>query len=192
MGMTVKRRKDVETKRVIMHRIADIRGGVSVMITEINNRDFLPEGTVISAPDDNSKCHVVKYAKVTANVADNATTIKVAKGHDFKVGDFVMAATGAKAYAISSINTSNASYDTITVGTTLGVAIAADAYIYQAAAESASNTSAFKYAPFAITGTGRKIEEGGNIDVDAWIIAVTKGHTLPAPIASQLKGIYNY
>ena len=192
MGMTVKKRKDVDTKRVIMHRIADIRGGVSVMITEINNRDFLPEGTVISAPDTNAKCHVVKYAKLTANATNSATELKVAKGHEFKVGDYVMAATGAKAYAISAIDTSNASYDTITVGTTLGVAIAEGAYIFQAAAESASNTSAFKYIPAAITGTGVHVEAGDNVIVDAWVMAVTKGHALPAAIASLLKGIINY
>ena len=48
--MQVNRRKDVRTPRVLMHRIADIRGGVSGKASELGG-DFLYEGAVLSAAD---------------------------------------------------------------------------------------------------------------------------------------------
>ena len=47
MGMTVTRRKDTRTPRVFMHKTADIRGGVSVKVSELGG-DFLNEGAVLS------------------------------------------------------------------------------------------------------------------------------------------------
>lgn len=189
MSMTVKRRKDTRTPRVFMHKIADIRGGVSVNVTELGC-DYLPEGTVLSAPVD-GVCHVVKRATLTANATDSATSYKVAKGHPFKVGDVIMLAANAKAYAITGIDTSNASYDTITVGTTLGVAASAGDQIMQAASAGSSG-SALKYTPLALSGTGKPVIAGQNMDMDAWLVGVTKGNPLPAAIASALKGIINY
>ena len=172
-----------------MHKIADIRGGVSVNVTELGC-DYLPEGTVLSVPV-NGISHVVKTAKLTAAATDSATKYKVAKGHAFKVGDVVMATTSAKAYAISAIDTSNTGYDELTVGTTLGVALSAGDQLMQAASEGASG-SALKYTPLALSGTGKPVEGGTNLDVDAWVIGVTKGNPLPSAIASILKGIINY
>lgn len=190
MGMTVTRRKDTKVSRVIMHRVADIRGGVSVNVSELNV-DYLPEGTVIGKADSNGISHVVKFAKVQANVTDSATKIKVYKGHNFKVDDVVMAAEDGKAYAITAISTSNDAYDELTVGTTLGVALTKDeSYIFQAAASGASG-AALKYEPVAITGTGVAVDPKSNLVVDAWVIAVTKGNAVPALLDGKLKGVIN-
>lgn len=190
MSMTVTRSKDTKTPRVLMHKIADIRGGVSINVTELNV-DYLPEGTPIGAAIDGIS-HVVKYALVQANATDSATKIKVYKGHNFQVGDVVCAAENGAAYAITAINTSNSAYDELTVGTTLGVALSKDVtYIFQAA-EAGASGAALKYAPLAITGTGVKVEPNTNLNVDAWIFAVTKGNNLPSLIAGKLKGVVNY
>lgn len=189
MGMTVSRRKDSNVPRVIMHKVADIRGGVSVNSSELGG-DYLKEGAALSAPV-NGICHVVKVAEVVAEVAEAGVAIKVKKGHNFKVGDFVMTGVGGKAYAISKIDETNKSYDEITVATTLG-AISVGGFIIEAAAESASNTSALKYVPLAIVGTGKPVAKGQNIDTDAWVIGVTKGNPLPECVAKYLKGIINY
>ena len=61
MGMTVQRRKDSKFPSVIMHKVADIRGGVSVNVTELGG-DYLRQGTVLSVPDEKGICHVVKTA----------------------------------------------------------------------------------------------------------------------------------
>lgn len=188
--MTVTRKKDTSLARVFVHKVADVRGGVSVISSELNV-DYLNEGRVVSAPD-NGVCHVVKYACVQANATSSATKIKVYKGHDFKVGDVICAAEGSAAYAITSIDASNAAYDGISIGTTLGTALTKDAsFIYQAK-EAGASGSLLKYQPFALVGTGKPVVAKQNIDTDAWIIGVTRGNALPPLIEGKLKGIINY
>jgi len=190
MAMTVTKRKDSNLPRVFVHKVADIRGGVSVATAELNV-DFLAEGTPLSAPVS-GVAHVVKFAIVQANATNSATTIKVYKGHNFKVGDVICAAENGAAYAITGIDTSNSAYDSITVGTTLGVALTKDvSYIFHAA-EAGASGAALKYAPIALVGTGKPVIANHNLDTDAWVIGVTKGNNLPALIAGKLKGIINY
>lgn len=186
--MTVTRRKDTRTPRVFMHKTADIRGGVSVKVSELGG-DFLNEGAVLSAPD-NGICHVVKIAVLSAEATTDETDIKVNKGHNFKVGDFVMADEGGKAYAITEITTTEKTHDTIKVGTTLGVNIKKGGFIIEAAEE--SETSKLKYTPLSLVGTGKPIVPNSNLDTDAWLIGVTKGNPLPECVMKHLKGIINY
>lgn len=186
--MTVTRRKDTRTPRVFMHKTADIRGGVSVKVSELGG-DFLNEGAVLSAPD-NGICHVVKIAVLSVEATETTTDIKVNKGHNFKVGDFIMADEGGKAYAITSIITTEKTHDTIKVKTTLGVKIEKGGFIIEAAAE--STTSKLKYTPLSLVGTGKPIVQNSNLDTDAWLIGVTKGNPLPECVMKHLKGIINY
>lgn len=188
--MTVQRRKDTKVPRVFMHKVADIRGGVSVNVTELGG-DFLLEGSVLSAPIDGI-CHVVKVAVLTNEASTSDTDIKVKKGHNFKIGDYVMADEGAKAYAITKIVDTEKTHDTITLSATLGVKIEAGACVVEAKAESASSTSELKYTPLAISGTGKPVVQGSNLDTDAWLIGVTKGNTLPGCVKKHLTGIINY
>lgn len=190
MSMTVKRRKEDRTPHYIQHRIADIRGGVSIKASELGG-DYLPEGAVLSAPDTTGICHVVKIAEVAAEVAAADTTIKVKKLHNLKVGDFITPALKGKAYAITAIDESNKEYDTLTVGTSLG-AIVLGAHVVEAKEESEDNKSVLKYEPKAINGTGKPVDPKSNLDTDAWLFAVTKGLKLPTFIASKLTGIINY
>lgn len=185
--MTVTRRKDTRTPRVFMHKIADIRGGVSVKVSELGG-DFLNEGAVLSAPD-NGICHVVKIAVLSEEAIDDATDIKVNKGHNFKVGDSIMADDdGSKAYAIISITTTEKTHDTIKVKATLGVKIKKGGFIIESAAE----TPELKYTPLSLVGTGKPIVQNSNLDTDAWLIGVTKGNPLPECVMKHLKGIINY
>lgn len=187
--MTVQRRKDNKLPSVFMHKIADIRGGVSVASSDLGN-DFLFEGAVVGTPV-NGICNVVKFAQVVADAGASDTAIKISKKNNFKIGNFVMAAIGAKAYAITAIDTTNSAYDVITLGTALG-AITSGGFLIEAAAASTTTTSALKYTPFAVVGTGKLIISGQNIDTDAWVIGVTKGNPLPSCISSVLTGIINY
>lgn len=189
MGMTVQRRKDNRLPRVLMHKVADIRGGVSVKVSELGG-DFLHEGAVLSAPD-NGICHVVKLAQVVADAAAADKVIKVKKGNNFSKGDFVMTDEGGVAYAITAIDTSNKAYDAITVETALG-AITQGGFLIEAKAKSTSTTSALKYTPLSIVGTGKPVQAGQNIDTDAWLMAVTKDNPLPSCVEKHLKGIINY
>lgn len=191
MSMTVKRVKDSRTPKVLMHKIADIRGGVSVNVSELGG-DYLPEGAVLSAPVS-GVCHVVKVAVVAEAVAADGVTVKVAKGHHFKAGDYVMAAEGAAAVTISAIDGSNAGYDALTIDAALGELSAGDCLAQSGVASTAGQKkSALKYAPLAVNGTGKPVRQGENLDTDAWVMAVTKGNTLPPFVADALKGVINY
>ena len=189
MGMTITRRKDAATPRYFMHKVADIRGGVSVAASELGS-SYLPEGAVVSKPE-NGICHVVKVGVLYATAGASDTALKVKKYHNFGVGDFVMAKENGAAVKITAIDTSNKDYDPLTVDKALG-AVSAGGAVAQAAAAAETNTSALKYEPFAIVGTGKAMIAGGNIDTDAWVIGVTKGLTLPDYVWTKLKGIVNY
>ena len=192
MSMTVKRRKDVKYPSVIIHKVADIRGGVSVNTSELGG-DYLREGSVLSAPD-NGITHVVKTAQTAAPVGATEKTIKVRKGHNFKLNDYVLAKENSVAAKITAINTtSSKEYDTLTIGEALGEMALGESIAEAKAASTASqNTSVLKYAPLAIVGTGKAIEANTNLDTDAWVMAVTKGNALPECVAKHLKGIINY
>lgn len=187
--MTVKKRKDTNNPRVFMHKVADIRGGVSVYSSDLGS-DFLAEGTVISEPTAGI-CHVIKTAELTAAVGSSDKTLTVKKGHQFKVGDFVLLTEGDKASKITAIDSTAKETDKITIDTALG-AIAIGGQIAEADAASTANTSALKYKPFAVVGTGKPILPNDNINTDAWLIGVTKGNALPACVSTYLKGIINY
>lgn len=192
MSMTVTRRKDTRTPRVLMHKVADIRGGVSVNTAELGG-DYLKEGSVLSAPIDGIS-HVVKVAEVVAEVQASEKTVKVKKGHNFNVNDFVLIDENAVAAKITKIDdTTSKEYDTLTISETLG-AIALGGAIAEAkeASSASDNKSALKYRPLAITGTGKPVEKKTNLDMDAWLIGVTKGNVLPACVSKYLTGIINY
>ncbi len=204
MTMTVHRRKDVRTPNVLMHKIADIRGGVSVNTSELGG-DYLPEGAVLSAPVDGI-CHVVKVARVEAAVTADGTSVKVKKYSCLKAGDFVFTENGGKAVKVAAVDTRNKTFDTVTLAAALGE-IAKGGFLVEAKAEAdgAKTKAELKYQPLAIAGTGKRfigtdLDYDGNVveayrtnlDNDAWVIGVTKGNPLPAVIADKLKGIINY
>lgn len=191
MSMTVKRKRDVDTPRVFVHKTADIRGGVSVAASELGG-DFLREGAILSAPV-NGITHVVKTAQVVAKVAESGKAIKVKKLHNFKVGDIITSALGKAAHAITAINDSGKEYDELTIGTAIG-ALAIGDVIVEAKAEATGETSSkseLKYEPQSVNGTGKPFDPKSNINTDAWVIGVTKGNICPAFIAEKLRGIIN-
>ena len=191
MSMTVKRKRDVDTPRVFMHKLADIRGGVSVAASELGG-DFLREGAILSAPV-NGITHVVKTAQVVAEVAASGKAIKVKKLHNFKVGDIITSALGKAAHAITAINDSGKEYDELTIGTAIG-ALAIGDVIVEAKAEATGETSSkseLKYEPQSVNGTGKPFDPKSNINTDAWVIGVTKGNICPVIIAEKLRGIIN-
>ena len=191
MSMTVKRKRDVDTPRVFVHKTADIRGGVSVAASELGG-DFLREGAILSAPV-NGITHVVKTAQVVAKVAESGKASKVKKLHNFKVGDIITSALGKAAHAITAINDSGKDSDELTIGTAIG-ALAIGDVIVEAKAEATGETSSkseLKYEPQSVNGTGKPFDPKSNINTDAWVIGVTKGNICPAFIAEKLRGIIN-
>lgn len=186
--MTVKRRRDDNFPRVVVHKMADISGGVSVDTKELGG-DILLEGTPLSAPV-NGVCHAVKIARVVGDVGATEKSVKIAKGHNFRVNDVVMIDEAKVATKISKIDDTAKDYDTITIKAELGE-LKKGAILVEAKEESA-NASVLKYHPIAIAGQNVAIEPKSNLIVDAWVFAVTTGHSLPSCISKSLTGVVNY
>lgn len=184
--MTVRKKRDVLTPHVFEHKTADIKGGVSVVASELGG-NYLREGAILSVVE-NGVCHVVKTAQIASAVSASDTKIKVKKFHNFKVGDFVMSEIGKAAEAITAIDETNKDYDEITVAAAIG-AITVNNFIIEAAAKSA--TGALKYEPQSVNGSGKEFDSKTNINTDAWIIGSTKNNPVPSSLVDKLKGIVN-
>lgn len=93
----------------------------------------VPQGTLLDVNLETREASIVKNALVVAGGTTSAP--RVAKGHFFKAGDFVFV-TG-DAVAVSSVDTTNADYDVLTLSGACTGATAGN-YLEQAKASGAS------------------------------------------------------
>lgn len=183
--LKIDRKKDNRVIRAFTHKLADIPNGITVSAADLTQK-VLHEGTPVGK-DENGLYHVVKVAVLSADATNTATAYTVKKGHNFKVGDVVMLATGSKAYTITEIatNADDATSDDLTVDTTLGTSAKAGDSLYLAAKAGASG-SAFKYAPVALVGESYDVDELSNHIVNAWTIGQIRESNIP-PIGAEVK-----
>lgn len=183
--LKIDRKKDNRVIRAFTHKLADIPNGITVSAADLTQK-VLHEGTPVGK-DENGLYHVVKVAVLSADATNTATAYTVKKGHNFKVGDVVMLATGSKAYTITEIatNADDATSDDLTVDTTLVTAAKAGDSLYLAAKAGASG-SAFKYAPVALVGESYDVDELSNHIVNAWTIGQIRESNIP-PIGAEVK-----
>lgn len=80
-------------------------------------------GTPIGFDESTRIAKVAKLAVASAAATNTDVTYQVKKGHNVKVGSSIKSGASA-AKAVTEIDTTNANYDVIKVGTTLGVAVA--------------------------------------------------------------------
>jgi hypothetical protein len=115
-----------------------VQGGFKLASTGLAADTVIPAGTPVVYDEAARTATVNGGAVIYETAGGTATSYKVAKGHTLKVGDnFASGAIGGKAYPITAIDTSNAAYDTITVGTTIGAVTAGD-YAYASSATGAT------------------------------------------------------
>lgn len=107
-------------------------------LTTLASGSVLKAGLPFGFDESTRKARCIKVATLYANAANNATTYQVLKGHNAIVGEYFGYTVGGAAYAISAIDTSNAGYDILTLGTTLGVAMTAGNALFQSSATGAS------------------------------------------------------
>ena len=183
--LKIDRKKDNRVIRAFTHKLAGIPNGITVSAADLTQK-VLHEGTPVGK-DENGLYHVVKVAVLSADATNTATAYTVKKGHNFKVGDVVMLATGSKAYTITEIatNADDATSDDLTVDTTLGTDAKAGDSLYLAAKAGASG-SAFKYAPVALVGESYDVDELSNHIVNAWTIGQIRESNIP-PIGAEVK-----
>lgn len=183
--LKIDRKKDNRVIRAFTHKLADIPNGITVSAADLTQK-VLHEGTPVGK-DENGLYHVVKVAVLSADATNTATAYTVKKGHNFKVGDVVMLATGSEAYTITEIatNADDATSDDLTVDTTLGTAAKAGDSLYLAA-KAGDSGSAFKYAPVALVGESYDVDELSNHIVNAWTIGQIRESNIP-PIGAEVK-----
>ena len=184
--LRIDRKKDNRVIRAFTHKLADIPNGITVSAADLTQK-VLHEGTPVGK-DENGLYHVVKVAVLADDATNPVTTYyTVKKGHNFKVGDVLMLASGGAAYAITAIatNSGDATKDNLTVGTTLGVAAKAGDSLYLAAKAGASG-AAFKYAPVALVGESYDVDALSNHIVNAVTIGQIRESNIP-PIGAEVK-----
>lgn len=185
MSLTIKRKKDNRVVKCILHRVADIPGGVTVSVANLGG-SVLFEGTPL-AVGSNGLYVVVKTAQIVTEATATATTYEVAKGHHFKVGER-FATDACSGQLITAIDKSDPAKDVITVGTTLGAVVPAGTCAF----ESKGADKTLKNTPVAIAGSNYDVESGENLFTDAWVIGVVNKANAPSvnsAIMSALKCI---
>lgn len=115
-----------------------LQGGVALAATGLANGSVIPAGTPVVYDEATRIGTIVGGGYLQANATSSAVTYRLVKGHTFKVGDYLSVVAGGTAYAITAIDTSNASYDTVTVGTTLGVGYSAGQVLFASSATGAT------------------------------------------------------
>jgi hypothetical protein len=190
MALQITRKKDERVIHAFTHKLADIPNGVNVATADFA-QTYLKEGTPVGM-DSNGLYHIVKTAELSSSANNTATTLTVKKGHNLKVGDFVFAVIGGKSYAVTGISTneSDSTKDDITIGTTLGVAIAAGAVIVQGASSGAT-AGAYKYTPVGLVGESYDVDSLTNRPANVVTIGQVKKTCIPALgiVSDALKGI---
>lgn len=168
----IKRAKDNRVVKCIVHRIADIPGGVTVSVANLGGNDLF-EGTPIGV-GANGLFVVCKTAQIITKAEASATQYEVAKGHHFKVGDrFATDACNGK--QITNIDKSNPAKDVITLAATLGAVVNPNTCAF----ESSGENKTLKVVPGAIVGSNMSVEPGENLFVDAWVHAVVRKNNAP-------------
>lgn len=184
MSLTIKRAKDNRVVKCILHRIADIPGGVTVKTANLGGTALF-EGTPIGKGKD-GVFEVCKTAQIVTQAEANATTYEVAKGHHFKVGDR-FATDACSGQTISAIDKSDATKDIITVGATLGAVVKAGTCAF----ESSGANKTLKVVPVAIAGSNEDVDANSNLFVSAWVHAVVRESNAPIVNDAIKNGIKN-
>lgn len=184
MSLTIKRAKDNRVVKCILHRIADIPGGVTVKTANLGGTALF-EGTPLGKGKD-GVFEVCKTAQIVTKAEANATTYEVAKGHHFKVGDH-FATADCNGQTISAIDKSDATKDIITVGTTLGAVVNAGTCAF----ESSGANKTLKVIPVAIAGSNEDVDANSNLFVSAWVHAVVRESNAPIVNDAIKNGVKN-
>lgn len=178
--LKIERKTDSRVNKAILHRVADIPGGVTVSVASLGG-DTLQEGTPLCV-GSNGLYEVVKTAAVVTAYA-SGTSLEVSKGSHFKVGDEIVDEAGTVSGVIAAIDKStNADKDVITLEEAFAKGLAKGALIVLDGQGNA----------IAIAGSNYTVKPNDNLFVDAWVIGVVREGNAPvvtAAIKSQISGI---
>lgn len=188
MALTIHKKNEQRYVHSLIQNLADVPGGVTVSTADLIPGTPLNEGAYVGKKDSAGVCHVIKTAQVYENASSSATSYKIAKGSQLKVGDVVTVGAGKAAYAIATIDRdSSALFDTITVPTTLGAATKGTTLVQAKAAGS----SAAVEAPLGRVADFHDVVANDNLWVPVVVIGTFHADLVPAAadIDKQLPAI---
>jgi hypothetical protein len=144
----------------------------------------IPRGTLVSIMPGTLTAGISKHAEVVT--VDTTTKPRVKKGHLFQAADVVMKAGETTGVTISSIDASNADYDTITLSAAI-TGLAAGDILLEATATTSSKE---KYVPNGVVGETTDPLNGDDSDTVsvAYDAVVLRGY-VPDPPEAWLQGI---
>lgn len=144
----------------------------------------IPRGTLVSIMPGTLTAGISKHAEVVTG--GTATKPRVKKGHLFQAADVVMKAGETTGVTISSIDASNADYDTITLSAAI-TGLAAGNILLEA---TATTSSGEKYVPNGVVGETTDPLNGDDSDTVsvAYDAVVLRGY-VPDPPEAWLQGI---
>jgi hypothetical protein len=162
--LKISRTNDSRVVKAILHRIADIPGGVAVKASVLGGPSLM-EGTPLSI-GTNGLLKVIKTAKVAEAYTSGGPSIKVEKGSHFVAGDKLSDADYTDVAVIASIDKSNAAYDLLTLtANTLSVNLDLGDPIIEC------------FSFINITATHDGVVQGAHSTTTVTQIKVDKGHT---------------
>lgn len=144
----------------------------------------IPKGTPLHIVIGTLTAAVSKYAKVVSG--GTITNPRVPKGTLFQIKDLVMKEGGTTSVTVSSIDTSNADYDVLTLSSAIPGLVANDV-LFEA---TATSNPAAKYEPNAVVGEDTEPLAGSGQDTvsAAYDAVALLGYTAQLP-ASWMQGI---
>ena len=144
----------------------------------------IPRGTLVSIMPGTLTAGISKHAEVVTG--STTTEPRVKKGHLFQAADVVMKAGETTGVTISSIDASNADYDTITLSAAI-TGLAAGDILLEATATTSSEE---KYVPNGVVGETTDPLNGDDSDTVsvAYDAVVLRGY-VPDPPEAWLQGI---
>jgi hypothetical protein len=146
--------------------------------------DYLDKGSMLAVDFTARTATFVKTARVMEAAAADAVVYKVDKNHQFKVGDFFALVESGKAEGISAIDTSNASFDALTLDATIGAANEGD-IAFEAAGQSA-DASAQKNMAKVMLIHDVQLQEHTTVNAAIQIFEIIEKN-LPYPVAAVNK-----
>lgn len=147
MGLIIKKRQDVASPPVFIEIHSDFKGGGTLNSNALVEGSQIKAGSLVNFDENTRIVNLLKTAVVVEQAASGATAYKIAKlnknqAHLFVSGDVFAKAVGGPSYA-GTLDTSNAEYDVVTVGTTLGAMSVGDVLFHSAA--SGATAGALKF-----------------------------------------------
>lgn len=167
MALQITRNADSRIIKAILHRIADIPGGVTVGVANLGG-SALYEGTPLCV-GSNGRYDVVKTGKVVTAYS-SGTSLEIAKGSHFKVGDKIAPEDGSMYAVITAIDkTTSTVKDVVTLQSQFSAGLAENAKLIAVTVTAVNHGAVAQGAYATTTVTEFNVDKGHTLAVGDYV-----------------------